>query len=82
MKYVVSYTSGATGFGWVRECETIEEVKYMIDEVRYIDSAIITVWDKNWGDYVYHKNYLCNKPETDYIYNHRADLRTQNKLAK
>ena len=27
MKYVVSYTSGATGFGWVRECETIEEVK-------------------------------------------------------
>ena len=34
MKYVVSYTSGATGFGWVHDCETIEEVKYMIDEVR------------------------------------------------
>ena len=50
MKYVVSYTSGATGFGWVHECETIEEVKHMIDEVSYIDSAIITVWEKKRGD--------------------------------
>ena len=82
MKYVVSYTSDATGFSWVHECETIEEVKYITDKVRCIDSVMVTVWDKSWGDCVYYKNYLSNKPKTNHIYNHRADLRTQNKPTK
>lgn len=82
MKYMVSYTSGATGYGWERKCETVEEVKYLIDEIRYINSAMVTVWDMNWNGFVFYKNCGSDKPETDYIYNHRADLRTKNKLAK
>lgn len=82
MKYIVRYISGATGCSWEEECKTIEQVKYLIDDLRFKESAMITVWDKKWKDFIFYKNYLSNKPETDYIYNHRADLRMANKLEK
>lgn len=81
MKYLVKYISGSTGYSWERECNTIEQVKYLIEEKRFKESAIVTVWDREWKDFIFYKEYL-SKPEVDYIYNNRSDLRTSNKLRK
>ena len=33
-KYTVDYTSGATGYGWTREYDCLDEFEYFINEKR------------------------------------------------
>lgn len=84
MRYLISYTSGATGFGWERESNCIKEVRMFLEEIRYNNSAMIIVVDKNKkGDerFIFYKDFMSS-PKVDHIFNLRSDLRTKNNLKK
>ena len=49
MKYIVTYESGTTGFGWQHKCETVEQVKWLTDDIRRGRSAYISVLDTTSG---------------------------------
>lgn len=85
MNYTVSYTSGATGYGWDQEVNTIQEVKYLIESSRKNYTAMVTVYSKKHNDFIFYKECLTYKPEVDYIYtgynDHKeSDLRYKEKV--
>lgn len=65
-RYTIQYTSGATGYGWEQEMDTIEEV---LDTIRlmYNYTAELWVWDDVKRDHVYWKRVLTYKPEINTI---------------
>lgn len=77
MKYIVTYESGTTGFGWQHECETVEQVKWLTDDIRRGRSAYISVLDTTSGEYIYLKNCFESRPKVDFIYSS-----AENKLKK
>lgn len=80
-KYSVSYVSGATGFGWDEELDTIKEVEYCIVDFKDIYTAEVTVFDRELGDFVFYKRALTHDYDTDYIFkNVKRDLRTKTRL--
>lgn len=81
MKYSISYTSGATGYGWDHECETITEVERIISDLRKEITAAISVFDKQLNDFIFWKRALC-PPDKDMIWNGKRDLRTVNREKK
>lgn len=82
-KYSVNYTSGATGYGWQEDLDTITEVEYCIQEYKDIYTAQVSVFDRELGDYVFCKNALAHEYNTDFIFTNRnRDLRTSTRLVK
>ena len=77
MKYIVTYESGTTGFGWQHKCETVEQVKWLTDDIRRGRSAYISVLDTTSGEYIYLKNCFESRPKVDFIYSS-----AENKLKK
>lgn len=61
-RYSVDYTSGATGYGWTIETNSLREVK---DVARHYTeyTMYFSVWDNVLHDFVYLKRVLEYKPE-------------------
>ena len=72
-KYTLSYCSGATGYGWHKECQTLEEAEGFIASMKRDGwyTAFLQVWDNVRNVCIFEKRVLCLKPETDDL--HRAD---------
>lgn len=75
-KYVLNYTSGATGFGWEEEHDTINQPQYYIDSKRNDRNAAVTLWDNELHDFVFWKDCLTAIPSIDLLHNYQRDLRT------
>lgn len=74
-KYSVTYTSLATGFNWNEKRDTIQEVKYLINTLRFEHGIKITVYDYQLHDFIY--DIERNKIIIDLIYTDPSkDLRT------
>ena len=67
-RYSISYTSGATGYGWDSSVNTIAEVKREIKSVKGVYTARVTVFDYAAKEFIYYKRALDLYPETDLIY--------------
>ena len=67
-RFSISYTSGATGYGWDHYADTIAEVKRTIKDLKGIYTARVTVFDSKIGDFVFYKRALDLYPETDRIF--------------
>jgi len=80
-KYEISYTSGATCYGWDRSCDTINEVEYLIEELRDTWNAMVHVWDNELHDFIFYKHALSN-PEIDLLRDYNRDLRTTTRKRK
>ena len=76
-KYSVSYASGATGFGWETEFDTIKEVEECIDDIWRVYSAMVTVYDYELHDFILYKRCLQHKPDKDMLHTWKRDLRTK-----
>lgn len=72
-RYSVSYTSGATGYGWEIQTDDIEEVRDIVnsDSFGRNYTSYVTVWDNVLHDFIFWKRCLDYKPEInrmpDYI---------------
>lgn len=81
-KYFVSYASGATGYGWEREYDRLEEFEYFINEISRTD--FVSVYDYELHDFVYRKDCLDDKPTIDLLHKPLRDFsfktRTYNNL--
>lgn len=75
-KYTVSYTSGATGFGWDAEHDRLEEFESFIKEMRSEYTARVTVWDNELQEFVFWKNCLSHTPKIDMLADLFRDFRT------
>jgi len=81
-KYAVSYTSGATGYGWDKTFDTIEQVEYCIEELVHEKTAEVTVFDRAFGDFIFWKDVLTYDFYIDFIFKNRdRDLRTKTRMA-
>lgn len=65
-RYSVAYCSGATGYGWEQETDSLKEAKSMVKSV-YNYTSEIWVWDDVKRDHVYWKRVLTYKPEINTI---------------
>ena len=81
-KYSVSYTSGATGFGWKMEFDTLAEFEDIVDGYRKDYSAMFTVYDYTLHDFVFYKKCLSYKPDIDKLHDWRRDMRTKTRTYK
>lgn len=75
-KYSVSYTSGATGFGWNKEYDRLEDFEDFINEKRKDYTAMVTVFDNTLNDFIFWKNTLTYNIKTDMLHNFSRDMRT------
>lgn len=76
-KYILSYASGATGFGWEEEYDRLEEFEAFVNEMRHEYTARVTVWDNTLNAFVFWKDCLESKPETDMLHDIFRDMRTK-----
>lgn len=81
-KYLLSYTSGSTGYGWEMEHDRIDEFEGFVDEMRYVYTARVTVWDNDLKDFIFWKDCLSYKPETDLLHAWGRDMRTKTRKWK
>jgi hypothetical protein len=81
-KYVVDYCSGATGYGWSKEYDRLDEFESFIDEMRREITAHVSVWDNTLKDFIFYKRALCYEPETDMLKAIDRDMRTKNRKWK
>ena len=72
-KYFVSYASGATGFGWEKEYDRIDEFEYLIKEIDR--STYFYVYDYEIKEIIYKKDCLDNKPTIDLLHKPLRDFR-------
>lgn len=80
-KYKVSYTSGATGYGWEESFDTIQEVEFCIAELKENYTAYVYVFDYELGDFIFYKYPLTFKFDIDFIFtNNKRDLRTTTRM--
>lgn len=75
-KYEVSYTSGATGFGWDKEVDTIDEVMDKIDGLDHEYTAKVSVWDNIHEKFIFYKDCLEYDPKINLLAEIDRDLRT------
>jgi len=80
-KYEILYISGATGFGWEHACDSINEVESMIEEIKNIHTAMVTVYDNILNDFIFYKHAL-SKPDIDFLHDYNRDLRTTTRKRK
>ena len=81
-KYTVSYCAGATGFGWRKEYNRLDEFEDFIDEVRHDYSAYASVWDESVQDFIFWKDCLELNPSIDKLSDIFRDRRTTTKRMK
>lgn len=81
-KYVVDYTSGATGFGWKEEYDNLSEFESFINEMRSVYTVRLIVWDDKLQDFIFWKDSLTYKPSTDMLGSPNRDMRTKTKQRK
>lgn len=81
-KYLVSYTSGSTGYGWDKECDTIEEVENTLDGLTHEYTAALRVWDNDIQDFIYWKDVLTYEPTINILGDGMRDLRTTTRYRK
>lgn len=78
-KYTVDYYSGATGYGWSREYDRLDEFESFINQMRHEVTACVSVWDNYLQDFIFYKRALCYEPETDLLRSTNRDLRTKDR---
>lgn len=81
-KYTLSYTSGATGFGWSHDYDRLEEFESFVKEESTDYTARVTVWDEELGKFVYWKNCLTHEPRIDMLSDLFRDFRTTTRKMK
>ena len=65
-RYSISYCSGATGYGWDAQADSIEEAIGIVKSV-YGYTSEIWVWDDEKREHIYWKRVLTYQPEIDTI---------------
>jgi len=65
MRYEMSYTSGATGYGWEKETDNRDEAVYTAREFSKSYTAYFDVWDNVNQEFIYLKRVLTFEPEID-----------------
>lgn len=80
-KYTVIYTSAATGYGWRKEHERLEDFEDFVNEKRTDAMAYVTVWDNELVKCIFRKGYGF-KPEIDMLKNPQRDMRTTTRERK
>ena len=75
-KYTVQYVSGATGYGWEKEFDRLDEFEGFINEMRKDCTAKVTVWDNTLQDFVFWKNALTFNVKIDMLQDYLRDMRT------
>lgn len=82
-KYSVSYTSGATGYGWEEDCDTIDQAIALVGDKKDNYTAQVSVYDRQLHDFIFYKFCLTYNFDTDMIFkNRKRDLRTTTRLLK
>jgi len=81
-KYSVDYVSGATGYGWTQDFESIAEVERFVNQMRRKVSAGVRVWDRGLGDFIFWKNPWVWDADIDMLRSGRRDFRTRTRTAK
>lgn len=81
-KYIVSYQSGATGYGWEEKHDRLEQFEAFIDEMRHEYTACVTVWDNKLEDFIFWKDALCRTPKIDKLHSLVRDMRTKTREVK
>lgn len=61
-RYVISYTSGATGYGWEYETNSIKEVRNTIKSM-FNYTAHLDAYDRKTDKIIYWKRVLTFTPE-------------------
>lgn len=74
-KYYLEYTSGATGYGWGREFDRLDEFEDFINEMRNEYTAAVRVWDSELKTFIFWKRAL-SEPTTDMLSDMFRDMRT------
>lgn len=69
-RFVITYSSGATGYGWTDETNSIKDMFLCIDGFRYKSggfehTAFLSVWDNATAQCIFYKKALEFYPETD-----------------
>lgn len=80
-KYVVTYCSATTGYGWKQEFDRLSEFEPFIDEMRNVPSAAVDVYDRELGDFIFNKDCFC-EPDVDMLRGLWRDMRTKNRKMK
>lgn len=75
-KYSVEYCSGATGFGWEKEYDQLDEFEDFINEMRGEYTACVSVFDYSRRKFIFLKRALTYKPEKDMLGDLLRDMRT------
>ena len=65
----------ATGYGWRKEYERLEDFEDFVNEMRADAMANIAVWDNELYKYIFRKGYGF-KPEIDMLKSPFRDMRT------
>lgn len=81
-KYIVTYVSGATGYGWEHQYNSLEEFEKFIDEMRKEYTAKIIVWDEELKKFIFWKDCLTYKPRIDMLHDIMRDMRTTTRKIK
>lgn len=66
-RYKISYTSGATGYGWEEPVASRAEVKSTIKSLCDY-TAELWVWDEKVKDHIYWKRCLEHNPRIDRLF--------------
>ena len=68
-RFHIYYCSGATGYGWEKETDSIREARGIAhsDDFGRNYTAEVSVWDEVIKDFIYWKRVLRYKPEIDKI---------------
>lgn len=81
-KYTVNYSSGATGYGWIKEYDRLDEFEDFVDEMRREYTARLTVYDVSVNEFIFWKDCLSYKPYIDKLSDIFRDRRTITKQIK
>jgi hypothetical protein len=81
-RYILSYCSGATGYGWEREVDRLDEIEPYINEKRRDYTASVTLWDESRKDFIFWKNVLTHEPSIDDLSRCDRDYRCKDKTRK
>lgn len=67
-KYSVSYTNGASGYGWDKEYDRLNEFEDFVTTVSR--TSYVCVYDNEIGEIIYKKDALDDKPSIDFLHTH------------
>lgn len=80
-KYIVTYSSAASGYGWKKEYDRLDEFEDFINESRRDAMAYIKVYDTELNRFIFWKEYGF-KPYIDMLADANRDMRTTTRKAK